>query len=225
MGRAARTRRSLAAPGDESAPPRPRERLLADVVEAGLRRRLVFAGSWQRRAPGIAALAPRLQRPTSAEGVSLPRRRRRGSGPVRIRPAQRARRRAGPALAVAPTRRELSPRGRVRRPRRRALRHLHGTEGNDHLLQHVGLPPRRLRDGKAACARDVDMGLPRVTEGAVRAELRLRPAQRCGVEPGAALRADLKALSVPVDPQVLRSLPREGPVDMSLELIPKTVLL
>ena len=81
-----------------------------------------------------------------------------GDGAVRVRAGERSRRALCRRLALAPARRELSARRRAREadPRGRNP-HVHGAEGDDGVLQHVGLPPRRLRDREAARARDRDV--------------------------------------------------------------------
>ena len=48
-----------------------------------------------------------------------------------------------------------------------------GSQGDAHLLQHGGLPPRRVLDDRPARARDGDVLLPRVARVPDRAELRL----------------------------------------------------
>src|SRR2546421_7252468 len=98
----------MAPAGNESSPARRREFLPRDVVEARVSLGLVHAACRRRRTPFVTTLAPRFQRPPSAESLHLPRRRRRAGRPIRIRAAQRPRRRTGSALALAPARRELT---------------------------------------------------------------------------------------------------------------------
>ena len=95
------------------------------------------------------------------------------------------------AVAVAPARRELPARGRVRGERERPLGHVHGAEGHDHLLQHRPASIAAALRGEAARARDLDVGLAGLAEGSVRAELRLRCGRRRHAHRAAALRADL----------------------------------
>ena len=99
------------------------------------------------RPQGVAALAPRLQRQAPPEGVPLPRGRRRGHGAVRVHPRQRARRPVRGRVAVAAARRDLPARRRARgADPGGGDQDLHGPEGDAALLQHVRLPPRRVRD-------------------------------------------------------------------------------
>ena len=85
----------------------------SNVVEARVPRRLVLgAAAGLGRARLLTALAPRLQRQAPPEGVPLPRRRRRGDGPVPVR-----RRGASPAAGTA-TRGAGSRSARTTRPRR-----------------------------------------------------------------------------------------------------------
>ena len=55
-------------------------------------------------------------------------------------------------VAVAAARRELPSQDELAKVRN--ARDVHGPQGHDHLLQHVRLPPRRLRDAEASRAGD-----------------------------------------------------------------------
>src|SRR5262249_52496204 len=87
-------------------------------------------------------------------------------------------------------RRQLSTGGRAGEANRRSGCRVHGAEGDDHLLQYGRLPPRRLRKGETARARDPYVGLPSIAEGVVRTELPVRVKRRCRCppQPGATLR-------------------------------------
>ncbi len=98
-------------------PARHREHVPRDVVEARVRRRLVLGAAARRsRAHLLAALASRLQRQAPAEGVPLPRGRRRAHGAVPVRARKPAGRAVRGRLAVA------AARGRTTRPRRSSRR-------------------------------------------------------------------------------------------------------
>src|SRR4051812_31402749 len=93
---------------------------------------------------------------------------------------------------MAPPRRQLPARGGARAEDCRTRGVLHRAEGDDHLLQHSRLPPRRVREVQAARPRDRDLLLPGFARIADATEL-------FGLGPGherartrAALRAQLK---------------------------------
>ena len=106
----------------------------------------------------------------------------------RTAPGQRAR----PPLAVASARRQLSARRRVRCEDRRPRGQLHCAEGHADLLQHLRLPPRRLRDGQAARPGDGDVLVTGVACVAHRAELHDSRGRLERARPEPALRAQLK---------------------------------
>ena len=152
-------------------------RRLLDVANAylGMWSKLEYVDLWytppaRRRANALlAALAPRLQRPPSAQGVHLPRRRRQRGRPVRVRAAKRSRRRTRSSVAVATAGRQLSARGRADPKVADRAVTFTAPKGTVISLQHVRLPPRRVRDRQAARARDADLllaGIARVADGA-----------------------------------------------------------
>ncbi len=153
---------------------RARERVPPDVVEARVRRLLVLGADRGRLRPHpVPAVASRLRRPAPAEGVSLPRRRRRGHGAVRVRRRQRARRRTAadfypwyPGSPAYPPDREFDATVDAA-----DIKTFTASSRDAHPLQHERLPPRRLRDGEAARARDRHVLLAGVAQVAHGAEL------------------------------------------------------
>ena len=100
--------------------------------------------------------------------------------------------RAGQPLAVAPARRQLSAGRRVRREDRRPRGQLHRAKRHADLLQHVRLPPRRLRDRQATRPGDRDVvvtGLACVAHGTQLHDSRGR-LERAASQPG--VRSQLK---------------------------------
>ena len=111
-------RRSLVQGRLLAPPARPREHLRRDVVEARVRRRLVLRPAARGgRAHLVAALAPRLQRQAPAQGLPLPRGRRREHGAVPVRRRQPARWPVRGRVGLAAARPELPDRGGARGPR------------------------------------------------------------------------------------------------------------
>ena len=172
---------------------------LLDLANAylGMWSKLEYVDVWytppagERRAQVVAALAPRLQRPPPAEGVPLPRRRRRGGGPVRVRAAQRARRRARGLWPWRPLGDNYPPedelarqhrRPRRSRSRRRRERSSSATPSGFHRGGFATAKPRVLAT--------FDLLLAGFAEGALRAELRFVP-NGSAAERRTALRAHL----------------------------------
>ena len=95
-------------------------------------------------------------------------------GPFQYVAGQPARRAVRGRVGLAAPRPELPDRGRARGPRSlRGGADLHGACGHARLLQHGGLPPRRLLDDRAARAGDGDVLLARLARVADPAELRV----------------------------------------------------
>ena len=99
--------------------------------------------------------------------------RRPGAGAVRVRA-----RAASPAAATTRSARgcRWATAASTTRTSRRSvppeeIATLHRPEGDAHPLQHERPPPRRLRDGRPAGARDGDLLLARVAEGALEPQL------------------------------------------------------
>ena len=94
------------------------------------------------------------------------------TGPFEYVPGSAARRAVRRRLAVAPLGENYpSQEELAKRVPTDGDQDVHGTEGDDHLLQHERLPPRRLRDGQAARARDRHVLVAGVARLAHRAEL------------------------------------------------------